>query len=320
MLTAYDQAIDDINQNIAAHPDINVKYQLHEISVKSDTRDGSNNQVFIDSMNLTNYNNAQYGVLACQGFAYNAAGVNIGRNPKTDFGSSRNDRDVGLYLDNFLNPGQFVSEIAHIIIQVTSGYPLPGNSSLTYQKITMAYIGFVPNYSRNYTPLVPCFVKGSPILTPAGYKAVETICNGDLVTTSDGRSVPVSIYSTRVTATKATAPYRIPARTFGAYPKTDIQLSPQHAFSIGKGLWHIPLVAAERYPAIRQYDIGKEMIYYHLECPDYFRDNLMYNGTVVESFANKQLTSFKALVYTWNATKAAYTRCSKGAVRASAMV
>ena len=175
----------------------------------------------------------------------------------------------------------------------------------------MAFITFVPVPGMYNPPgtTIPCLVKGSLILTPSGYKPVETIANGDLIKTADGRKVPVKVFTREIVTTKLTAPYLIPANTFApSFPKADIRLSPLHAIAV-KSLWHIPCIAATLYPAIQQYDLGVPVTYYHLECPDFFRDNLVCDGSVVESFANKQFAGTSRQIYSWNESKMAFTRC-----------
>jgi hypothetical protein len=51
-------------------------------------------------------------------------------------------------------------------------------------------------------------------------------------------------------------------------------------------------------PNVQQYGIGKPVHYYHIECPNYFTDNIIAEGLVVESFRNGQISHRQ--VYTWN--------------------
>lgn len=151
---------------------------------------------------------------------------------------------------------------------------------------------------------IPCFVEGTRIVTPVGERAVETLKNGDIIMTADGRKVPVTIYSTRIKeTTETTAPYLIPADAFGSHmPPRDIMLSPKHAIQIRKNVWEIPQFAAERYHSIKKTRIGESVAYYHIELPNYFTDNIIANGAVCESLgvkAAKLLPKGKAL-YTFS--------------------
>jgi len=145
----------------------------------------------------------------------------------------------------------------------------------------------------------PCFTAGTHILTESGYKVVESLTNEDRVTTADGRHVRMELYKIPLKYTTIeTAPYRIEAGAFGpSYPPRELCVSPLHAILDNKGVWHIPHVAAKHNANITQVDVGKPITYYHIECPDFYRDNLIAEGAVVESFKNRQGT--RDIVYEW---------------------
>jgi len=161
-----------------------------------------------------------------------------------------------------------------------------------------------------------CFTESSRILTPTGYRLAKDIKNGDLVTTADGRTVAVKAYNTTQRVDYGSAPYLIPAGSFGkGAPEQDLRLSPWHAIQVRKGVWQKPATMAETNPKLVQYGIGTKMTYYHFEAPNYFTDNLVCDGTIVESFANKQA---KPNVYTYNRTLNGYTRHSPSNLRLNA--
>lgn len=82
---------------------------------------------------------------------------------------------------------------------------------------------------------IPCFVRGSRILTDRGYRRVENLREGDMVRTMDEGYQPVRWSGRRrVAAQGAFAPIRIRAGTFGA--KRDLWVSPQHRMLIAD-LW-----------------------------------------------------------------------------------
>jgi len=153
--------------------------------------------------------------------------------------------------------------------------------------------------SVGLTPKIPCFPEGTRIQTVDGYKAVETLTTSDRVATADGRFVEPKLFQfTLPAATQETAPYRIEAGSLGAnYPPRALSLSPLHALLDPAGVWHIPKAAAKHNPGIQQYGVGKPITYYHIECPDFYGDNLLAEGAVVESFKNRQGT--KTVVYEW---------------------
>jgi hypothetical protein len=150
----------------------------------------------------------------------------------------------------------------------------------------------------NFSSL-PCFTAGSMILTPNGYKKVEDFKNGDLIQTPDHRSVPVKTKITHVViTTKENAPYLIPKGSLGhGIPKQDLRLSPSHAIRISKGVWVIPRLAKDIFKQIKQYDVGKPITYYHLETPNFYKDHLVCNESIVESYSGKQMDSLKQELY-----------------------
>jgi len=164
----------------------------------------------------------------------------------------------------------------------------------------------------------PCFPKGTPILTPTGYKAVETLQQGSLVLTADGRQVPLKLYGRLLPeASERSAPYFIPKGALGSNrPSQDLTLSPDHAFLLRKGVWMLPKKAAELSKKVRQLGIGEPVHYYHVECPHYLRDNLVVNGCTVESYAGKQLDFVSP--YLWSESLKGYTRTEKAATKSKA--
>lgn len=158
---------------------------------------------------------------------------------------------------------------------------------------------------------VSCFLASSTLLTPSGYKAAKDIKTGDLLVTSDGRKVPVKAYSFTINkTTEETAPFLILKNAFrNGYPKKDLTLSPEHAIMFEKDLWMMPkwlkLLAPE---ATQQFDVGKSVTYYHFEAPHYFKDNLICDGVIVESFANHQLDDVKVSIWSYTEKQRGYKR------------
>jgi hypothetical protein len=149
------------------------------------------------------------------------------------------------------------------------------------------------------------------IRTPGGEKAVETLKTGDLVMTAAGRVVPIRMHSYSLEATtKATAPYFIPAGAMGPKaPAKPLHLSPLHAFQVRPNVWWCAQQAAKVSSKIQQYGLGESITYYHVECPNFLRDNLVADGVVVESFAGKQLTKEESRnLYKFNKEVGGYVR------------
>jgi hypothetical protein len=194
-------------------------------------------------------------------------------------------------------------------LQGAGGYvSISGNSEYRYSYIA-GNDDIIRLFSLN-VPVVACFTAGSPILTPDGYKNVEDFKVGDDVLTSDGKVVPINVYTTTLVTTVETAPYRILANTFEeGVPKNNLCLSPYHAIKIGKDMWQVPVRAAEIYKSkISQYDVGKEITYYHLETPNYMSDHLICDGTVVESYAGDQMINKNKNIYAYQPLLLAYNR------------
>jgi len=148
----------------------------------------------------------------------------------------------------------------------------------------------------------PCFLTGTPVLTPNGYKPIETIMKGDLVTTADGRHVPVRhTYRKSIDyATQKVAPYAIPAGCLGPnLPCSDLVMSPEHCLHIGGDRW-LParrcITIVEGVEPVRQIHIGKPIVYYNLSLPTYATDNLViFGGVEVESMGPRTLVWEKSM-------------------------
>jgi hypothetical protein len=129
--------------------------------------------------------------------------------------------------------------------------------------------------------------------------------NGDTILTSDKHIVQINVFSfTLDKTTTLTAPYRIQANTFGTHD--ELCLTGGHAIKDTQGLWQMPKRLIRTNPGVTQYDIGKPITYYHIECPNYFTDNLIAEGLVVESFKNKQDSTHDA--YRWDEIRKGYIR------------
>ena len=137
--------------------------------------------------------------------------------------------------------------------------------------------------------------------TPEGVYVIIDIT----VLTADNRNVSIKLYSYTIAKTTAeSAPYRIPVGALGSnIPSADLCVSPRHAVKDGKGRWQIPKYLVDK---ATQYGIGESVTYYHIECPNYYTDNLIVEGTVVESFKNRQ--GSKGVIYMWDETIGGWER------------
>lgn len=163
---------------------------------------------------------------------------------------------------------------------------------------------------------IPCFVRGVPILTHEGYRPVETLTNDDTVRTTDGRDVSIKLLHFTVgRADQTTAPYRIQAGSLGHYyPPEDLCLSAIHAIQDSRGVWQMPKYLARHNPLVQQYGLGESVEYFHIECPNFFTDNLVVGGATVESFKNRQ--GAHGVVYVWNKDLNGFVRNEKDQIKA----
>jgi hypothetical protein len=165
---------------------------------------------------------------------------------------------------------------------------------------------------------IPCIPAGQLIRTLKGDVAVETVKSGDSILTPDGRSVVVKVLKSTALAMKQYAPYLIPAHTFRpGYPKKDIQLSPHHKIQIGPDLWLSAEKASKMYPLIKQLVSDSLVRYFHFETPDFLTDDLIVEGSIVESYGTKYCQKYlkSKQPYVWSETHKAEIRMVPGSWR-----
>jgi hypothetical protein len=153
-----------------------------------------------------------------------------------------------------------------------------------------------------YSPSLACFAEGTRVLTEDGYKAIESLGEGARIFTSDRHAVPFKIFKTVVPdTTYITAPYLIQPGAFGPQkPSAPVRLSPSHKILIGDGLWISPERAAETNPLVKQEKAGRTVTYYHIECGNYLKDNLITEGLIVESYGLSKAVRDLRVRFRWN--------------------
>ena len=167
-------------------------------------------------------------------------------------------------------------------------------------------------------PYNPCIPAGQRIRTLKGDVPVETIKSGDYILTPDGRSVVVKVYKTTILGNRHEAPYLIPANTFRpGYPVRDIQLSPRHKLQTAPDLWLSAEKARTLYPAITQLGRGTFVHYFHFETPDFLTDDLVVEGSVVESYGTNYCQKYLRATqpYVWSESHKAEIRVVPGSWR-----
>lgn len=119
---------------------------------------------------------------------------------------------------------------------------------------------------------IPCFTAGTPILTPAGLRAVETLAKGDLVLTQDGPAPLIWAGARRLGAADLAAqPGQYPVHfATGAIGNTrPLRLSPQHAVPVAGAAESPVLVRAKHlaeagWPGVRIARGMRGVRYHHL--------------------------------------------------------
>ncbi len=131
---------------------------------------------------------------------------------------------------------------------------------------------------------INCLAYGTKVLTPSGYKFVQDIKEGDLLTTHDGRTTTVNKILSR-TIVSNNELYVIKKNSFGLNtPNEDLYLSYAHAVYYD-GVFHHPYHANnENIIKIDQPAIVK---FYHFEVDNYFTDFIIANNMIVETNNSK---------------------------------
>ena len=142
--------------------------------------------------------------------------------------------------------------------------------------------------------LIPCVVKGTRIKTPYGYKSVENIKDGDMISTQTNESFPCKIYNFTIVKTNThTAPYRIPKGYFSPdAPLNDILLSPKHAIFREDDLILYPL-----FSTLKQVHLDESVQYFHIEMPDYNKHQIVCENLVLDSYGDSYLEKHNKQIY-----------------------
>jgi hypothetical protein len=137
--------------------------------------------------------------------------------------------------------------------------------------------------------VVICFMVGTMIRTPAGEVAVETLKRGDLVSTSDGRAMPVSWLGRQTVSTvfadpRRVLPIRIRAGALGEnVPSRDLLLSPDHAIRVDDVLIQAGALVNET-SIVRETNVPQTFTYYHVELDDH--SLILAENTPAETFVD----------------------------------
>ena len=167
-------------------------------------------------------------------------------------------------------------------------------------------------YLPMYPSDAPCIPTGQRVLTSDGYVPIETLKTGDSVMTADGRSVEITMFSYHLPFVgKCNAPILIPANTFAKNsPINDIILSPQHLIMIKPNVYDAPKHLINYYDNIKRLHLGESITYYNIATPNYLTDDIVVEGTAVESYGKLFADKYPGnrQYYTYNNELKGYTR------------
>ena len=125
---------------------------------------------------------------------------------------------------------------------------------------------------------IPCLLIGTQILTPNGYKLIEQFQVGDEVLTHDNRIIKITnIKLFTAHASENTSPRIIRKGTYGAIE--DLYLSKGHSILIDNTF---------KWPFKLELEMNTSLStiqYYCLMCEDYYKDTLIANGVIVETWS-----------------------------------
>jgi hypothetical protein len=147
----------------------------------------------------------------------------------------------------------------------------------------------IPNTTLTVTAATTaiCFLAGTRIATPEGEVAVESLTRGDLVTTLDGRAVPVRWIGRQTISTRFADPLRVLPICIRAgalaenVPSRDLHISPCHAILVDDLLIQAGALVNGT-SIVRALAPAATFTYYHVELEDH--SLLLADNVAAESF------------------------------------
>ena len=177
-------------------------------------------------------------------------------------------------------PAEYVASLQYVI---QNGLFYITINGVRYQAIASSFI-IVDNI---------CFQKGTIILTPYGYRAIENLKVDDLVQTTQGRIVKIQKVNSFVGKRNKCPLYLIQKGSLGPnVPLMDLYMSDGHAYRY-KGHWcHMKCSSVSM-----ELDVDN-IEYYNISVDNYFENTLVANGLEVESLFN-----MNGIQMSWNCSK-----------------
>jgi hypothetical protein len=178
------------------------------------------------------------------------------------------------------DPGSLVTSTP-----VTAGNNAVDGATFTFLGVPF-FLGSVGGGGVLPTITTICFQRGTNILTPSGYKPVEELLAGDLLTNTHNDTVPVRSMIKFIGKKEDGALYCLPKDSLKKNkPLNDLYMSGDHAFK-HNGIWrHMNCASGERFPGKKStYQTEQDDIeYYHIIIDDYFAHTIVAEGVEVET-------------------------------------
>ena len=138
---------------------------------------------------------------------------------------------------------------------------------------------------------ITCFLTGTRIATPDGEVCVEDLSSGDMVSTADGRAVPVrwvgrKTIKASVFISDTLLPVRVAAGALGnGVPAADLYLSANHGLIVEDMLVNAgALVNGDTIRFVPLSEMPASFTYYHVETEKH--DEILANGAKAETFVD----------------------------------
>jgi hypothetical protein len=168
------------------------------------------------------------------------------------------------------------------IITITPGYPggVAAGTKITLGRNSLRVAGLGSITLIEEPDTAVCFLGNAPVLTPAGYKRIDSLRVGDRVTAADGKSVAIQrVFKQTYEPSVGVNPYVIPAGQYGATKR--LLISPDHHVAVNGAM------VKARDLGLQQQSMTEPFMYYNLELPTW--KNMVVAGVEVESLAPKKV-------------------------------
>jgi len=199
------------------------------------------------------------------------------------------------YVESVLNV--IINALPNSIIYYTVDGTDPTINSLIYTEpiklsssATVKAFSSTPGYTNSTISsasyiirIIVCILSKTFIKTPSGNKYIDHLKDGDLITTGDGRTVPIiKIIKYNIENPNETSyPVCIPKDYFGQnMPDKNTYISQNHAIKLNNNKW---IYGGYHLNYFNLYKI--KPLYFHILLPNYFTDNLIANNIIIESWS-----------------------------------